>query len=185
MYGEFIVMPFAVQLFFDSMSESIIGGILGELAKEGIFFSAFAPTIRPSLTLALYDQLDSTACASKLRVFAELSSPFALTFSSLGIFPGGKATFYLAPTVDQKLLDVQAYIHQLLKNSATSSLTNYASGDRISHCALALDLDKGLLARAIEIGLSIPFPLHCRVDEIGLAEYWPMKQLCSFGLGGA
>jgi len=177
-------MPFAVQLFFDSTHELIIQNAQEELAKGGVSFSTLDSAVRPSLSLALYDDLDITACVGKLKVFAEMFSPFALTFSCLGIFPGGKAVVYLAPNVNQKLLDIHAYIHQLLKDSGTSSSMNYIPGYWIPHCTLALDIDPNLTARAIEIGLSMPFPVHCQVEEIGVVECWPVKHLCSFGLGG-
>lgn len=173
-------MPFAVQLFFDSTSETIIQNARKELAKRGITTC----THNPSLSLVQYDELDITACVGKLKVFAEMFSPFALTFSSLGIFPGEKAAVYLASNVNQKLLDIHAYIHQLLKDSGRSSTTNYVPGYWIPHCTLALDIDPKLAARAVEIGLSMPFPMHCQVEEIGVVEYWPVKHLCSFGLGG-
>src|SRR5207237_2076876 len=118
---RFIRMPFAVQLFFDSISEAIIRNAQEEVAKGGVPFSTHDADVRPSLTLALYDELDIAAGVGKLKVFAEMFSPFALTFSCLGLFPGGKAVVYLAPTVNQKLLDIHAYIHQLLKDSGTSS----------------------------------------------------------------
>ena len=177
-------MPFAVQLFFDSTSETIIRNAQEELAQSGVSFSTYDATVRPALLLALYDQLDIHACVGKLKVFAEMASPFALTFSCLGILPAEKTIFYLAPTVNQKLLDIHAYVHQLLKDSGTSSSTNYVPGYWIPHCALALDIDAKLTARAIEIGLSVPFPVHCQVEEIGVVECWPMKDLYSFGLGG-
>lgn len=177
-------MPFAVQLFFDSKSEVLIRNAQEEAAKAGVSFSTHDAAVRPSLTLALYDELNIAASVGKLKVFAEMFSPFALTFLCLGIFPGEKAIVYLAPTVNQKLLDIQAYVHQLLKDSGTSSSTMYVPGYWIPHCTLALDIDTKLIVRAIEIGLSMPFPVHCRVEEIGVVECWPTKHIYSFGLGG-
>ena len=177
-------MSFAVQLFFDSTTETIIRNARAELAKGGISFSTHDSADRPSLSLALYDELDITACAGKLKVFAEMFSPFALTFSCLGIFPVRKAAFYLAPTVNQKLLDIHAYIHQLLKDNGTLSSANYVPGYWIPHCTLALDIDAEHTAQAIEIGLSMPFPLHCQVEEIGVVECLPVKHLCAYSLGG-
>ena len=177
-------MPFAVQLLFDSTSESIIRNAQEELARGGVSFSRHDADVRPSLTLALYDELDMPICVGKLKVFAEMFSPFALTFSCLGIFPAGKAVVYLAPTVNQKLLDIHAYVYQLLKDSGISSSINYVPGYWIPQSALAPDIDPKLINRAIEIGLSVPFPVHCQVEEIGVVECWPVKQLYSFGLGG-
>jgi len=176
-------MPFAIQLFFDSASEAIIQNTQKELAKSGVSCSTDS-SARPALSLALYDELDITTCASKLKVFAEMFSPFALTFSCLGIFPTGKSSVYLAPTVNQKLLDIHAYIHQLLKDGGTSSLPDYVPGYWIPHCTLAQDIHPELFAPTIEIGLSMPFPLQCRVEEIGVVECWPVEYLYSFGLGG-
>ena len=178
-------MPFAVQLFFDSRCETTIRNAQEELAKGGVSCSTHDAIARPSLPLALYDELDITVCASKLKVFAEMFSPFALTFSCLGIFPGEKAVLYLAPTVNQKLLDIHAYVHQLLKDSGTSSSTQYAPGNWIPHCTLALDIDPKLTAQAIEISLSLSFPVQCQVEAIGMVECMPGKHLCSFVLGGS
>src|SRR5579885_1058482 len=177
-------MPFAVQLFFDSISEATIHNARMELAGDSVSSSLHASTARPSLTLALYDDLDPVICAGRLKVFAEMFSPFALTFSSLGIFSGKQAVIYLAPIVTQKLLDTQAYIHQLLKDSSASSSTQYVPGYWLPHCPLALDIAPALIARAIEVSQSIPFPVHCRVEEIGVVTYQPVKHLYSFHLGG-
>lgn len=177
-------MPFAVQLFFDPISEAIIRNVQEELVKDGIALSTYDPADRPSLSLALYDEFDNGTGEGRLKVFAEMFSPFPLTFSSLGIFPGEKAVVYLAPTVNQKLLDIHAYVHQLLKDSSTSSSMQYIPGYWIPHCALALKVEPAFTARTLEIGMSMPFPVHCQVEEIGVIECWPVKHLYSFGLGG-
>ena len=54
-------MPFAVQLFFDSTREAIIRNAQEELAKGGVSFSTYDSAVRPSLSLALYDELDITS----------------------------------------------------------------------------------------------------------------------------
>lgn len=177
-------MPFAVHLFFDSTSERIIRSAWEELANSGISSSMHESAYRPHLSLALYDELNITASASRLKLFAEMFSPFALTISSLGFFPAGKAFVFLVPTVTQKLLDIHAYIHRLLEDMGKPSLSNHIPGYWFPHCTLALDVRPGLTAQAIEIGLAMPFPMYCQVEEIGVVECWPVKQLCSFGLGG-
>lgn len=177
-------MPFAVQLFFDSTSEAIIQNVRQEFAKNGAAGSLHDPASRPALSLAFYDELDVTACANKLKVFAEMSSPFALTFSSLGIFPAGAVFVFLAPTVNLQLLDRHAYIHRLIEDIGTSSLANDAPGYWIPRCILAPGIGPELAARSIAFGLNIPLPLHSQVEEIGIVECWPVKHLCSFALGG-
>lgn len=177
-------MPFAVQLFFDSTSERVIRSAWNELANEGISSYMHESGNRPHLSLAFYDELNITACVSRLKLFAEMFSPFALNISSLGIFPTGKVFMFLVPTVTQKLLDIHAYIHQLLEDTGKVSLTNYVPGYWNPHCTLALDIDPGLTAQAIKIGLAMPFPMDCQVKEIGVVEFWPVKHLCSFELGG-
>ena len=180
-------MPFAVHLFFDPTSESVIQNVWQELAQHDAHGAHGAHEVhravdRPHLTLVLYDELDIGACADKLKLFAEMSSPFPLTISHLGIFPTEKPFVFLALTVTQKLLDIQAYMHQLLGEIGQSSLTNYVPGCWVPHCTLALDVDAKLIAQVIEIGLTMPFPIHCRIEEIGVVECSTVQQICSFQL---
>ena len=177
-------MPFAVQLFFDPISEATIRHTQEELVKGEGALSTYSLAVRPSLSLALYDEFDRVTCESKLKMFAEMLSPFALTFSSLGVFPGEQSVVYLAPTVNQKLLDIHAYVHQLLKDSSASSSTQYVPGNWFPHCALALSQEPMHTARTLATGMSMPFPMHCQVEEIGVVEYWPVKDLYAFRLGG-
>lgn len=177
-------MPFAVHLFFDPASERAIRSTWRTLAKDGVPSFLHDSATRPHLSLALYDELNMAACVGKLKLFAEMFSPFDLTISSLGIFPTGQSFVFLAPIVTQKLLDVHAYTHQLLEDSSTSTVTNYVPGCWIPHCTLVLNRDAGRLAQAIELSSAMPFPMRCRVEEIGVVECWPVKPLYSFGLGG-
>jgi hypothetical protein len=177
-------MPFAIHVYFDAASESLMRGVREELARCGVSYSNYGPTSRPHLSLALYDELDIAACVSRLKMFAEMFSPFALTISSLGIFPTGNACLFVAPTVTQRLLDVHAYIHQLLEDAGTASLTNFVPGSWIPYCSLAPAIDARFIPQAIAIGMAIPLPLYCRVEEIGVVECWPVKHLYSCSLGG-
>jgi hypothetical protein len=173
-------MPFVIHAYFDAESESVMNGAREELARCG----DHVPATRPHLSLALYEELDIAVCVSRLKLFAEMFSPFALTLSSLGIFPTGKAFLFLAPTVTQRLLDVHAYIHQLLEDAGTTSPNNFVPGSWFPYCSLTPAIEAGLLPQVIQVGMAIPLPLYCRVAEIGVVECCPEKHLNSFVLGG-
>ena len=176
-------MPFAIHVFFDSATERSIRTTWKELADKRIS-SLYGAANRPHLLLAVYDELDIVECTRRLRMFAEMSSPFALAFSSLGILPVEKAFMFLVPTVTQKLLDIHAYILQLLQDVGTSSEMTYMPEHWNPHCTLAFGVEPAFTTQAIEIGLALPFPMYCQAEEIGVVEYWPLKHLCSFQLGG-
>ena len=92
-HGDSFIMSFAVQLFFDSTSETIIQNARERVSERWDFFSTHDSADRPSLSLALYDELDITACVGKLKVFAEMFSPVCSHFLMPGHLPGEEGRF--------------------------------------------------------------------------------------------
>ena len=78
-------MPFAIQLFVDPVSDSVVRNMWEEVARTGLSKMRDSGN-RPHVSLAIYRELDVAVCASLLTVFATTHVPFPLTFESLGDF---------------------------------------------------------------------------------------------------
>jgi len=59
------------------------------------------------------------------------------------------------------------------------------SGAWVPHCTLATDLEPHQFGSALAIAARVPLPLECRLVEVGIVEFRPVKQLVSYGLDGS
>jgi hypothetical protein len=177
-------MPFAIQLFFDPVSDTAVRSLWEELASKGVPFPLRDSGNRPHFSLAIYGELDVPVCTSLLNSFAQTLSPFALSIASLGIFHSEKTVLFLAPIVSSDLLYLHAQVHQLLQDTGALPSTNYLPGHWTPHCALATRVPPHLISQVVAIGLEVSLPLPISIEEIGVIEYPPVKQLFSFRLTG-
>ena len=157
-------MPFAIQLFVDPVSDSVVRKMWEEVAITGLSQMRDSGN-RPHVSLAIYRELDVAVCASLLKVFATKHVPFPFTFESLGIF--------------------HKEVHALLQGTGAFPAPYYLPGHLTPHCAFATRVPAHLLSQVIDIGLGVSFPLTFSIEEIGVIEYPPVKHLFAFRLSGA
>ncbi len=169
-------MPFAAEMYMDDESEAIVRRAWESLAEAGY---------RPHVSLGVCDELDVEGLAKELSSFAENVPPFALTLSSIGLFPSREGVIFLGVTPTQKLLDVSGAFHQFFGKYAKSQ-RDYHVGRWVPHCTLAFGLLKDAVPRAIEICGCAELPIHSRIEEIGVAEVSPIsaKVLYTYNLAG-
>jgi 2'-5' RNA ligase len=152
-------MTFAIQLFFDPASDTVVRNLWAELASTELPFPLRDSGNRPHISLAIYNELNTAVCLGLLDSFAQTCTPFALSIASLGIFPGEQAVVFLAPIVSSGLLDLHRQVHQLLQGTGTLPSTNYLPGHWTPHCTLATRVPPHFLSQAVAIGLGLSFPL--------------------------
>ena len=168
----------------DDESEAIVRRAWESLAEAGVKSAMLDAGYRPHVSLGVCEELDVEGLAKELSTFAENVSPFALTLSSVGLFPSSKSVIFLGVTPTQRLLDVNGAFHQFFGKYAKSQ-RDYHAGSWVPHCTLAFDLPDGMLSKAIEVCRRIPLPIHSRIQEIGIAEVSPLsaRLLSLFNLG--
>ena len=177
-------MPFAMQLFIDPASDTVVRSVWKELASTGKTSYMHDSGNRPHFSLAIYSELENTVCQGRLQSFAEQLPPFGLIIQSLGLFHSDKAVMFLAPVVTARLLDLHLRVHQLLQDIGTSPAANYLPERWTPHCTLANHISTSLVSQVVEVGLRLPFPLSFHIEEIGVIEYPPVKHLFAFRLAG-
>jgi 2'-5' RNA ligase len=176
-------MPFAVHLFFDANTEAAIKSVWKKLAETEIAPYLYRSANRPHLTLAIYQQLDLSACEQQLESFAAHRNPLPVTFQHLGIFSTTPTTVFLGSTVTVSLLALHAQVHERLRPLGTEPHPYYLPGQWMPHCTLALELESRLITQVLDLGLQVPLPLNGEIAEIGVIEFRPVKHLFGFRLG--
>ncbi len=134
-------MPYTVVLLFDEETEKYIYGIWDHLNRTGLNKYMLDSGGKPHITLAIYDTVDYSRFRERVERFFEDMRSFPLRFSSVGMFPGGQSTVFIAPTVTGHLLDVHNRFHHALKDYAHLAWEHYRPGVWVPHCTISMDTD--------------------------------------------
>ena len=161
-------MPYAVELVLDPESAATVRRAWRELADAGIGDVAGSGA-RPHVTLGIWDAIDHTSAEAAVTRFAAETAPVPLT---------------LAPTVTVDLLDLHARFHRRFDRLGQGSWAHYRQGIWVPHCTLATDMEPDQFAGALAIAGGVPLPLECRLVEVGIVEFRPVKQVISCALTG-
>ena len=174
-------MPYAVELFLDPATEQRVRRIWERLAGIGISYLHGSGS-RPHVSLAVCDSIDTDATIELLNRFAEDTSGFPITFSSIGIFPAEQPVLFLAPKVTIPLLELHASFMDSFEPMATRIWPNYAPSEWIPHCTLAVACPHECVEEALSICREEILPFTAEIMEIGFVEFRPVKPLHSAAL---
>jgi hypothetical protein len=166
-------MPYAIELFFDQQTESIIRGLWQAIAAAGIRSAMIEVGYRPHVSLAVCDDLDVEGLHDPLTAFASSLSPFDLTFPTIGMFTRPEGVLFLGVTVTESLLALHRTFNHIVQ-PYTSTLRSYYCVDRwVPHCTLAFGLERADLLVAAGACPSIELPLYATVRGIGISDVSP------------
>ena len=176
-------MPFAVELYFDTETETAVRRTWEEIAQAGIRLSMSARGYRPHVSLGVCDGLDVDGLSSGLSRYAETLLPFTFTLSSIGIFPTEEGVMFFGVTVTQELLKVHEAFYPIFERFAKEKREYYRVGSWVPHCTLADGLSDRQMAEAAIICQNTSLPIHGQVEEIGIVEVSPVSCYPLFLLG--
>lgn len=155
---------YAVELFFDAALDSRIRAAWAALEEAG------CPSLaththrkhRPHVSLAVLSDMEGLDWTQVRRVLPALP---ALTFSSVGAFPGPEVVVFLAPVVSRELLALHEAFHEALPPGIQVS-PYYLREYWVPHCTAAQGLASVQLGQALEV-LRDFVPLAGRVASMG------------------
>lgn len=181
-------MAYAIELFFDSATETAVRRIWAELAGRGVAPYMHDSPNRPHVSLAVYDTLDITKAAAVLESFAAKTAPLPFTLASWGLFPvSPEPVVFAAPVVTATLLALQERACEVLTSAGRGPSPHYLPGQWTPHCSLAVHFPPEHVLEAIDVCRSLPLPLAGRLEAIGAIETRPARPLFTypFAAGGA
>jgi 2'-5' RNA ligase len=172
-------MPYALELGLDDHAAAVVRRLWHDLEDEGIVHMARSGA-RPHVSVGIWDSLDRDAAETELTRFAAEAAPLPITLASVGFFP--QVAIFLAPTVTSALLELQAGLHARFSRVGAAQWEHYRPGVWVPHCTLATDFMAEQFTRALEVARRVALPLACRLVEIGIVEFRPVKPLISRSL---
>lgn len=135
---------------------------------------------RPHITLSSSAPFDADNYKKLLSEFADNLSPFEVELSYTGIFPGNRNVIFAGVAPSSGLRGLQTKVIDALEREKVN-VFEFSRIDRaVLHTTLANEVDPLKLNEAIARLNDIVLPSRAFVQEIGLVEYTPANQLCSF-----
>jgi 2'-5' RNA ligase len=169
-------MGYAIEMFFDSASESRIRSLWDALAAPGAYPMTNGDS-RPHISLAVANSVDVPAVRLLLEDFARGSMAFPLSMESLGFFLSKERVAFLAPKATPELLALHARFFEQFSAVASGIRQIYSPSTWVPHCTLATGILPQQIALAVDACQSLGLPFGCTVVEIGLVEFPIVKQL--------
>jgi len=173
-------MSYAILLYFDSVSEKLIQGLMDTLAAQPDLGEPLPQGFRPHLTLAGFEPALPAGLVPELRSIAQETYRIPVHLVAVGAFPGDQGVVYLAPAPNPELLELHAKISHLLRRLDVSMNNNFNPGTWMPHCSVAYNLDQEQTSQAVIACLSSPVFNPCELVGIGITEFMPIKEICIY-----
>ena len=177
-------MSVAVVLYLDLSAEDKVRAMWQQLADRNISSYMLNLGVRPHVSLAVYDRLEFEDASDRLASFAGSVSPFSLTLSATGSFTAENRVLFLGTAANEMLLTVHQNFHRLFERHKDAEWGYYLAPNWVPHCTLAERLPNELALGTVIANLQTQLPIRAIVSEIGIVEFRPVKELCTFALTG-
>jgi 2'-5' RNA ligase len=165
-------MTYAIVLAFDDECSLPILQIFKKFKDKKIGSMRYDPKMKPHITLATYENINTQSAKERLTLFSIENKPFKIQISSIGYFPVEKSVIFLNPKASNELLNIQQKIYSLFKDfeTETSPLT------WVPHCTLGMYLQKEDFTEAIdiikkEIVITEENPFYIQTTSISLVKF--------------
>lgn len=178
-------MGFAVEVYFDQQTERRIRRLWQELADRNVCSVLPAIGSRPHLSLAVYDHVDPEEVRPALAELAALQAPLQVDLTSVGTFPGAECVVFVAPDATPELLDLHRRVCARLAEFGLRTHEYYRPGRWVPHCTIAMELEPAQVPRALEICRASDVCGPSSIVEIGLVQFRPVCEICTFPLSFA
>ena len=130
-------MQYAIELYFDKETERTLSRLVQRVADEKLSTKFLEWKTRPHLTLACYNDVDEQKCIEQLNKFAQSHPVIPAYIGSIGMFNDTK-TIFASPIMNKSMYQLQAELHECLKEYDTTGWEWYCPNHWVPHCTLAL-----------------------------------------------
>jgi 2'-5' RNA ligase len=171
-------MGYAVELFLrDDESKAI-----SELFSATRSILANIGTT-PHISLAVFNDVDVPKLTRIVRTFAACTAPFAMRFSSVGVFPGEENVVFLAPVVTASVLELHASLHEQLAVEGLSCHPYYLPGEWVPHLAVTMEEPIIQSTETIKAIHDADVLGDYTIDNVNVVQFRPVVTLSQFRLG--
>ena len=173
---------FAVELYFDRLTELTIRGFREKVYAAGVEPVSGKMGDRPHVSLAVFSEIDLPCVEAMCQDFASTLPQFPVALAAIGTFPISDNVLFLAPVPDRRLLQVHRDFHKRLKCAHQRSSSYYHPGKWVPHCTLELELPDAQFTLAFSAAQKYFTPIQGQFASRGIVSFRPIEYLAEFPL---
>lgn len=173
-------MPFAIELYFDERTESLIKAIWEKLAEKGVSDRLAKKGTRPHVALAVFEDADAGDLAFILRQMSRDQAPVEARFEALGTYCSADGVLFLAPVVSPRFFLLHSTVIKSLGPMAIGLKETCRPNRFVPHCTIAYGLDKESLSRAVALFSNRALPIVGQFNRIGLFDLAAGEDRCVY-----
>ena len=175
---------YALELYFDPALENQVLKAWNVLARRQISTQLIEIESRPHITLFSSPLVDVSKLENTVKNFASKQEPLPLSFSSIGSLANDNNVLFLAPTPSLSLIQFHLQLCDAMRKDGIEIGEDYRPDSWIPHCPVAEEVPKARMAEAFTVLRDLKMPVTGYAMDIALVECPPVRELCSFVLGG-
>ncbi|MCL2253459.1 MAG: hypothetical protein FWC09_03365 [Lachnospiraceae bacterium] len=176
-------MGYAVVGYFDEVSDRIIKSLWHGMADSDICDYLISSDNNPHIKFAMYNELEIEIIKDSLMLLTKQINKIPLHFKTFSFYPNDKPFICIDVAVSIPILTLHEKVQTAFEKYALSDNNVYfRQGIWKPDCQLTLPLDKLKLVNAINYLSEMKLPFNGILEQIGLIEFHPAKQLFSYEL---
>lgn len=158
-------MNFGAAFVFDPQTENAMRRLWQSIADAGLPSFMLSIDYPPHLTIFLAEEVLETDLRAMLLNLAAITPPLEISFPAVACFLGGGGVAYMAPTVNQPLLDLHRTIWEVSAPFTRGRPVYYAPGAWHPHATLAYNTPPELVGAVAAVLAAAP-PLNGLISGI-------------------
>jgi len=175
-------MGYSIELYFDPSFEATIRRTWDALAASGVPSVLQQIGGRPHLSLAVLASIDERIIIRLAEAYSKEFSQFPITFPAISLIPGEQHTVFLSPVPSGSLLDMQQRLYSLLDACGHPPFERYTPERWLPHCTLSKELSSPDALRTMDLCRQNAVTGTAEIREVGVIEFRPRRELCTFHL---
>lgn len=169
-------MDYAILVYFDTDSEKKLTQWINRLVEAGVSPVYQKTGMRPHLTIAEIDAQQYDAIRTCVEGLSEHLPDLTIRLASVGFFPNDEGVLYLAPIVDEALLEFHRTVNNALEPLSDAFSPLYLEENWVPHCTLALEMKADEFSIAYQTLQTVFEPMEVTISEISIVKCCPYQE---------
>ncbi|MDD2578966.1 MAG: 2'-5' RNA ligase family protein [Eubacteriales bacterium] len=169
-------MDYAILVYFDAAAEATLNRWISRLVDGGVSPAYQKTGMRPHLTIAEVDTSDYEAIKACVEDLSEHLPDLSVKLASVGFFPNDEGVLFLAPIVDEPLLEFHRTVNTALEPLSDAFSPLYLENNWVPHCTLALGMKADEFSIAYQTLQAVFEPVEVKISGISIVKCCPYQE---------